>query len=117
MPPAVAERCAPDRFWGDLAHRRRAQVAAGVPVRLQGHDQGDGGRAGRPKPWFHFWISLQHPRAMLFAHLVAVIESLIALALIAGFARKTTYLSAIVFQRADLGDRRGVRRPLHLRCL
>ena len=49
------------------------------------------------QPWFHFWIRLQHPDAMLLAYLVAVIETLIALALIAGFARKLTYISAIVF--------------------
>ena len=55
------------------------------------------GQPGWLKPWFHFWINLQHPRAMFFAYLVAVIESLIAVALIAGFARKITYLSAIVF--------------------
>ena len=49
------------------------------------------------QPWFHFWIRLQHPDAMFLAYLVAVVETLIALALIAGFARKLTYISAIVF--------------------
>ena len=49
------------------------------------------------QPWFHFWIRLQHPDAMFLAYLVAVVETLIALALIAGFARKLTYLAAIVF--------------------
>jgi nitrite reductase (NO-forming) len=34
---------------------------------------------------------------MLFAWLVAVIETLIAVALIAGFARKVTYIAAIAF--------------------
>jgi nitrite reductase (NO-forming) len=59
-----------------------------------------GSRDGQPawlKPWFTFWINFQHPRAMFFAYLVAVVETLIALALIFGFARKLTYLSAIVF--------------------
>lgn len=55
------------------------------------------GQPGWLKPWFHFWINLQHPRAMFFAYLVAVIETLIAVALITGFARKLTYLSAIIF--------------------
>jgi nitrite reductase (NO-forming) len=55
------------------------------------------GQPGWLQPWFRFWISLQHPQAMFFAYLVAVIETLIALALIAGFARKLTYISAIVF--------------------
>jgi len=49
------------------------------------------------KGWFDFWINLQHPRAVFFAYLVAVAETLIALALIAGFARKLTYISAAAF--------------------
>jgi len=49
------------------------------------------------KWWFDFWINLQHPSATFFAYLVAVVETLIALALIFGFARKLTYASAIVF--------------------
>jgi nitrite reductase (NO-forming) len=55
------------------------------------------GQPGWLRWWFDFWIRLQHPQAMFFAYLVAVIETLIAVALIAGFARKTTYLAAIVF--------------------
>jgi len=47
--------------------------------------------------WFDFWINLQHPNAAFFAYLVAVVETLIALALIVGFARKLSYVSAIVF--------------------
>ena len=55
------------------------------------------GQPGWLKPWFDFWIRFQHPNAMAMAWLVAVIETLIAVALIAGFARKITYISAIVF--------------------
>ena len=55
------------------------------------------GQPGWLRPWFDFWINLQHPNATFFAYLVAVIETLIAVALIIGFARKTTYLSAIAF--------------------
>jgi len=47
--------------------------------------------------WFSFWIDLTAPRATLFADMVAVIETGIALALIFGFARKLTYLLAIGF--------------------
>ena len=54
------------------------------------------GQPGWLKPWFDFWIHLQHPQAMFFAYLVAAAETLIALALIAGFARKLTYLAAIL---------------------
>jgi nitrite reductase (NO-forming) len=49
------------------------------------------------KPWFDFWIRFQHPHAIALAYLVAVLETLIALALIAGFARKLTYSAAVVF--------------------
>jgi nitrite reductase (NO-forming) len=55
------------------------------------------GQPGWLKPWFTFWVNLQHPHAAFFAYLVAVAETLIALALIAGFARKLTYSAAIVF--------------------
>ena len=59
-----------------------------------------GEAAGQPawlKWWFDFWINFQHPRVMFVAYLVAVVETLIALALIVGFARKLTYVSAIAF--------------------
>jgi thiosulfate dehydrogenase (quinone) large subunit len=55
------------------------------------------GQPGWLKPWFTFWINLQHSDAMFFAYLVAVIETLIAVAFIAGFARKYTYFAAAVF--------------------
>ena len=49
------------------------------------------------QPWFHFWIRLQHPDATFFWALVAASETLIALALIFGFARKLTYIAAATF--------------------
>src|ERR1035438_6262774 len=55
------------------------------------------GQPGWLKPWFDFWINLQHPRAMFLAYLVTALETLIAVALIAGFARKVTYISAAAF--------------------
>jgi nitrite reductase (NO-forming) len=55
------------------------------------------GQPGWLQPWFHFWIRFQHPDATFLAYLVAAIETLIAVALIAGFARKITYSAAIVF--------------------
>jgi nitrite reductase (NO-forming) len=55
------------------------------------------GQPGWLRGWFDFWINLQHPRVMFFAYLVAVVETLIAVALIAGFARKLTYISAALF--------------------
>jgi uncharacterized membrane protein YphA (DoxX/SURF4 family) len=47
--------------------------------------------------WFRFWIDLQRPHPYAWAYLVAVIETLIALALIFGFARKATYIFAALF--------------------
>ena len=44
------------------------------------------GQPGWLHGWFSLWINLQHPRAMFFAYLVAVVETLIAVALITGFA-------------------------------
>ena len=49
------------------------------------------------QPWFRFWINIQHPDATFLAYLAAILETLIAVALIAGFARKVTYAAAIVF--------------------
>ena len=54
------------------------------------------GQPGWLHPWFNFWINLQHSRVAFFAYLVAVVETLIAAALILGFARKLTYISATV---------------------
>jgi nitrite reductase (NO-forming) len=55
------------------------------------------GQPGWLKGWFTFWINVEHSRAGFFAYLVAIVETLIALALIFGFARKLTYTAAIVF--------------------
>ena len=69
------------------------------------------GQPGWLKPWFDFWINLQHPRAAFFAYLVAAVETLIALALIAGFARKLTYSAAIVFSLLIWGTAEGFGGP------
>jgi uncharacterized membrane protein YphA (DoxX/SURF4 family) len=55
------------------------------------------GQPGWIRPWFDFWIRLQHPDAGFFAYFVAAVETLIALALIFGFARKLTYIAAAAF--------------------
>jgi hypothetical protein len=52
------------------------------------------GQPGWLKWWFDFWINFQHPRALFFAYFVAVIETLIALAVTFGIARKFSYISA-----------------------
>ncbi len=73
-------------------------MAARLPGRLHEHHHGEAdGQPGWLKPWFHFWVTTQHDAPMFFAYLVALVETLIAVALIAGFARKYTYIAAAVF--------------------
>ena len=67
---------------------------AGYMDQLMGQADGQPGWLG---PWFRFWIRIQHPRATFFEYLVAVAETLIAFAVITGFARKISYTAAIVF--------------------
>lgn len=69
------------------------------------------GQPGWLRPWFDFWINVQHPEAMFLAYLAAVIETLIAVALIIGFARKLTYISAIVFSLLIWGTAEGFGGP------
>ncbi len=47
--------------------------------------------------WFNFWIHLLSHNPHLFAVIVTLVETLIALALIFGIARRATYISAAVF--------------------
>src|SRR5215472_19033975 len=69
------------------------------------------GQPGWLKPWFTFWINLQHPRVSFFAYLVAVVETLIAVAVITGFARKLSYMAAIVFSLLIWGTAEGFGGP------
>ena len=81
---------------------------AGYMGAIMGQAQG---QPGWLRPWFNFWIDLQHPRAMFFAYLVAVVETLIAAAVIAGFARKLTYSAAILFSLLIWGTAEGFGGP------
>ncbi len=104
--PAATKRCIP--AWPKDALRIAFGVIWGIDATLKwlpGFKDSYmstimGIRDGQPHWlgfWFDFWINLQHPAATFFWALVATAESLIALALIFGFARKLTYLSAIGF--------------------
>jgi nitrite reductase (NO-forming) len=58
------------------------------------------GAQGQPSwllPWFHFVAGLASPRVALFAYGTAIVETLLAFALIAGFGRKFTYVSGAVY--------------------
>jgi uncharacterized membrane protein YphA (DoxX/SURF4 family) len=54
------------------------------------------GQPGWLKWWFDFWVKLQTPRPTFFAYLVAVLETVVALAIVFGFARKLTYIMSAV---------------------
>lgn len=73
--------------------------------------EGASGQPGWLKPWFDFWINLQNPNATFFAYLVAVVETLIAVAVVVGFARKLTYSAAIVFSLLIWGTAEGFGGP------
>ena len=69
---------------------------------------------GQPRwldPWFNFWINLQHPNPGVFAYLVAILETIIAVALIVGFARKLVYIGAIILSLLIWGTAEGFGGP------
>lgn len=55
------------------------------------------GQPGWLHGWFHLWINMVAPNSGFFAYSTAVIETLVAAAVIFGFARKFTYISAALF--------------------
>ncbi|MGA9316136.1 MAG: hypothetical protein WBV77_16095 [Solirubrobacteraceae bacterium] len=55
------------------------------------------GQPGWLHGWFHFWINMIAPNSGFFAYSTAVIETLVAVAVLVGFARKFTYISAALF--------------------
>jgi uncharacterized membrane protein YphA (DoxX/SURF4 family) len=50
------------------------------------------------KPWFSLWTKLQSPHPKASAYLVAVLETLVALAILFGVARKVSYFAAAAFR-------------------
>ncbi|TAL78170.1 MAG: c-type cytochrome [Beijerinckiaceae bacterium] len=48
-------------------------------------------------PWFAMWIALVTPHVLLFTWLTRIVETLIALALLTGFARKSLYVIGALF--------------------
>src|SRR6516225_6453718 len=93
--PKSAVRVGFGIMWAiDAGLKWRASFRAGYLGTLTDASKG---QASWLHPWFNFWIDLQRPRVTFFAYLVATIETLIAAALILGFARKITYISGAVF--------------------
>jgi len=73
-------------------------------------EQGQG-QPGWLHGWFHFWINLQHPHSNHFAYATAVVETLIALALLFGFARKSLYIFGAIFSLTIWGTAEGFGGP------
>lgn len=63
-------------------------------------DQVNGAAVGQPSwlmPWFHFWSRLLSFNPHLFAIFTASVESAIAIALLLGIMRSSSYLAAVIF--------------------
>jgi nitrite reductase (NO-forming) len=58
------------------------------------------GQPGWLRPWFRFWRHLVNVDPHLLAYATAVVETLIALGLILGFARRSVYAGGIVWSLA-----------------
>lgn len=66
-------------------------------------DEISGAAEDQPKwlhPWFNFWTKVASSNPRLLAYVIAVVETLIALALILGVARAVTYFAAALFTLA-----------------
>ena len=96
-------------IWlADAALKWLPGFRAGYMDTIMGEAQG---QPGWLQPWFHFWIRFQHPDATFMGWLVAVLETVIAVALITGFARKATYIAAIAFSLLIWGTAEGFGGP------
>jgi nitrite reductase (NO-forming) len=63
-------------------------------------EQFKGAAEGQPswlQPWFDFWTSIISQNPQGFVLMTAIIETLVAFALIFGVARKFTYIAAAIF--------------------
>ena len=93
--PKAAVRVGFGIIWAiDAGLKWRTSFRAGYLGMLSDASKG---QASWLHPWFTFWIDLQRPHVDLFAYLVAALETMIAVALILGFARKVTYITGAVF--------------------
>jgi uncharacterized membrane protein YphA (DoxX/SURF4 family) len=55
------------------------------------------GQPGWLSGWFSFWTNLQSPHAGFYVTVVAILETLVALAVLFGVARKVSYIASAVF--------------------
>jgi uncharacterized membrane protein YphA (DoxX/SURF4 family) len=79
---------------------------------FMGMVMGEGqGQPGWMHGWFQFWINFQHPAPHFFAYATAVIETVIALALVFGVARKYLYIFGALFSLTIWGTAEGFGGP------
>src|SRR5665811_46154 len=62
--------------------------------------EGSAGQPGWLHWWFHFWTRVIDSSPSTFAYITIVLETLIGLALVFGFARRSTYLIGFIFSMA-----------------
>jgi nitrite reductase (NO-forming) len=55
-------------------------------------DEASKGQPGWLRPWFDLWTGLPHGEVTTLAYLSAITETFLAVALLTGFARKSTYV-------------------------
>ncbi len=48
-------------------------------------------------PWFDFWLRLERPAPEVWAYLGAIAETLIAIAVLLGFARRAVYIGGALY--------------------
>jgi uncharacterized membrane protein YphA (DoxX/SURF4 family) len=58
-------------------------------------DDASRGQPGWLRPWFDLWTGLPHAEVTTLAYLSAITETFLAVALLTGFARKSTYVVGV----------------------
>ena len=82
-------------MWAvDASFKWSASFASGMLAQVTAAESG---QPGWLHPWFDFWVHLLSSNIQFFAFMVAVIETLIAIALIFGVLRQVVYIAAAVF--------------------
>ena len=71
------------------------------------------GQPGWLHPWFDLWSGLSPGQATVFAYASAATETLLAVALITGFARKTVYIGAAGYSLLVWATGEGFGGPYH----
>ena len=96
-PPAAAAavRAAFGILWAIAAFLAwRAAFAVNYVGYLQNASHGQPVWLG---PWFNFWLALVTPNAAIFVWATRIVETLLAVGLLAGLARKWTYILGALF--------------------